>query len=138
MYKTFFCLFTLLVVSRTVFAQPVRGQLVWTVKEVKMAIAYQIEGIKFSSFNQLPNFNPKLIETYPTRFQPQFITALSTRPSFFSICQSALPLGFDHLKLGWACRQEWKLEKATNIPIRLRLGSLEQVDYLEGKKNHLH
>ncbi len=33
------------------------------------------------------------------------------------------------------CRTEWKLEKVSPIAIRLRLGSLEHVNYLEGKPN---
>lgn len=38
---------------------------------------------------------------------------------------------------GWFCRQEWKLEKTTGIPFRFRLGSLEQVNWLERKPNAL-
>lgn len=35
---------------------------------------------------------------------------------------------------GFFCRQELKVEKASGIPFRLRLGSVEQCDLIEGKK----
>jgi len=34
---------------------------------------------------------------------------------------------------GFFCRQEWKVEKAIAFPIRFRLGSVAEVDRLEGK-----
>lgn len=36
--------------------------------------------------------------------------------------------------LAFFCRQELKFEKVTKIPFKFRLGSVQQVDYLEGKK----
>lgn len=41
---------------------------------------------------------------------------------------------FSTCTYGFFCRQELKIEKATRMPIRFRLGSLAQCNYYEGKK----
>jgi len=46
---------------------------------------------------------------------------------------SPIPQNFATCDYGFFCRQELKIEKATNIPLRFRLGSLEQCNYYEGK-----
>ena len=41
--------------------------------------------------------------------------------------------GYDSSHLAFFCRLEVRLEKATKIPVRFRIGDVQQVDYLEGK-----
>jgi len=46
-----------------------------------------------------------------------------------------IPADFYSSKLGFFCQQEWKLEKTTAIPFKIRLGSVAEVDRMEGKPN---
>lgn len=47
-----------------------------------------------------------------------------------------VPVKYNYYQsLGAACKVEWKLEQATKVPFRFRLGSLQQTDYMEQKPN---
>lgn len=47
---------------------------------------------------------------------------------------SVVPDDLATCKYGFFCRQELKIEKATKLPIRIRIGSLAQCNYYEGKQ----
>ncbi|MEO8852985.1 MAG: hypothetical protein ABI359_04350 [Ginsengibacter sp.] len=48
--------------------------------------------------------------------------------------QPVLPADFSICNYAFFCRQELKLEKISHVPIRIRLGSLAQCNYYEGKR----
>jgi hypothetical protein len=51
----------------------------------------------------------------------------------FTASVSPIPQNFATCDYGFFCRQELKIENALFIPLRFRLGSLEQCNYYEGK-----
>ena len=45
-----------------------------------------------------------------------------------------VPADFYTCNIGFFCKKELLIEKATKIPLRFRLGSMQQCNYYEGRK----
>lgn len=66
--------------------------------------------------------------------QPAQQQIIPASPAAWYGVQKVRPLQYNYYNsLGAACKAELKLEKATRIPFRFRLGSLAQTDYMEQK-----
>ena len=57
-------------------------------------------------------------------------------PRAYASPREILPANFATCSYGFFCRQELKFEKATRLPVRVRIGSLEQCNYYEGKEGN--
>ncbi len=73
------------------------------------------------------NSRPSISLIFNAAIPPNALSP-TLRPNPFEIKSYRQPFSF-------FCRKEWQFEKATSIPLRLRLGSMEYTDYLEQKPN---
>ena len=77
------------------------------------------------------------------RFDPSW-KVLGARPNHFSLMKNLLdspasqptqlPQAWRYCDLAFFCKVEVKMEKAARFPIKFRLGDVQYVDQLEGKR----
>lgn len=77
------------------------------------------------------------LTTRPTlsTFQPINLSTFYSHkinPSFYQ--KNSIPKYYSYNELAFFCKVEVKLEKAVNFPIKFRLGDVDYVDRLEGKR----
>jgi hypothetical protein len=88
---------------------------------------------KFNSITNQPSsltvFKPLQVNQFSLFTFKQNMTLIKVSASINTITQNYYTEHF-----GFFCKKELAVEKATKIPLRLRLGSLQQCNYLEGKR----
>ncbi|MEO7394971.1 MAG: hypothetical protein ABIU11_08485 [Chitinophagaceae bacterium] len=77
----------------------------------------------------LPSANVSVVQ------KPLVWLIINNRNSFHLENTYQLPQDFYTQSLGFICRQEYRFQKYTAVPLRIRLGSLAYVNYLEQKPN---
>ena len=116
-----------LIAAQKFFQQPKTiSQIVGRINYEQKAWAYRSapQYVKNVTFNN---------RTFNYSFSPRKALPVAGSPNLYPSDNFA---GTSYLqRLSFFCRQEYKFEKNTSIPLRIRLGSLDYTNYLERKPN---
>ncbi|HEX7905702.1 MAG TPA: hypothetical protein VF487_17640 [Chitinophagaceae bacterium] len=121
--------FVFLVVCLLMFYGKIIGQKI-TGKNISFP---QNQSVKSS--DSLKNYWKTIANKFalPDKRQP---TPGYSAPAAYSL-RPPVPINFYSKQLSFFCKKELQVEKITSISLRLRIGSLEYVNYLEQKPNAL-
>lgn len=87
-----------------------------------------------AAFSQNQPIKPvKMLLLETSKKSPQTSVFLIKPKNTTPVVKQVIAPDFYVTQLGFFCRQEIKFEKATKIPFRFRLGSIEDCDRMEGK-----
>lgn len=128
------CFFALFFVWQGIYAQNPARNLLGVAKETKMEAKTGKKDVKV--FNSLDFATARAFINLPAVHKDLLFnqTAPLQKLQFFPALKPQFPSNYYLHNLGWVCVREWEFEKRTAIPLRIRLGSKEQVDWLEGKR----
>jgi len=125
--------FYLVVVLIFLFYRESSGQQIPVDKFLKNAATERFNHAIFNSQPEILKFSKNLSGTSLNPKTIGLVNLSSSQKILLRI--SLLQNKFDAQKLSFFCQKEWQFEKATSIPLRFRLGSLEYTNYLEQKLN---
>ena len=103
-----------------------------TMASAQVGIKPNIVYTKTKNTEVLKSFQKK-----PTKIYFSSLTPYATNKFGLKENTSSIPNTFDANKLPLFCKIEWKIEKASKLPVKFRLGEVQQVEAKEGKMKHL-
>ncbi len=86
--------------------------------------------VVMSAFSQQNSVQPNTVKGYR---QYSFSTAVTSFPPL--VVKNVVSPNFYVNNLSFFCKQELKMQTLTGIPFKFRLGTVQQCDWLEGKKS---